>query len=225
MHRGCPSPGAGLLRGKAKGNGIYRQQSLASTGETTAICTEVEEQEGPGAAWVPRRVQIPGPSPGPSPGAGKPPPAQPQPCRAGPEVPAGQRGSLQECSALLSRPFPRATRDPSSCRGSGAGDDPGGDGLNHLPAAGLLAAAPAREVPVSGAGVVAATPQRAGVFSGGRSAGSSSSFGIAESVSTGEECRELLLLLCARLCPPQGEPAQMPEPRSGSVWATGEHQN
>lgn len=209
---------------KAKGNGIYRWQSLASTWETTAICTEVEEQEGPGAARVPRQAQSPGPSPGPSPGAGEPPPVQPQPCQAGPEVPAGQRGSLQECSTLLSLPFPRATRDPSSCWGSGAGDDPGGDGLNHLPTAGLLTAAPAQEVPISGAGVIAATPQRACVCSGG-SPGSSSSFGVAESVPTGGKCRELLLLLCAWLCPPQGEPVQMPEPQSVSVWATGEHQS
>lgn len=100
----------------------------------------------------------------------------------------------------------------------------GGDGLNHLPAAGLLTAAPAREVPISGAGVIAATPQHACVCSGG-SPGSSSSFGVAESVPTGGKCREPLLLLCAWLCPPQGEPVQMPEPQSVSVWATGEHQS
>jgi len=38
--------------------------------------------------------------------------------------------------------------------------------LHHLPAAGLLAAAPARGVPSSGAGVIAATPQRACVGGG-----------------------------------------------------------
>lgn len=85
-----------------------------------AICKEMEKQEQSGG----RRAQA-------SPQA----PLQAQtsplqrnrsPHGAGPEVPAGQQGSLQECRALLSRPFPRATRDPSSCRDSGAGDDPGG---------------------------------------------------------------------------------------------------
>lgn len=64
--------------------------------------------------------------PGPSSGTGKPPPVHPGPTEQGQRC---WRGSLQECSALLNRPFPRAIRDPSSCRSSRAGDDRGEMGL------------------------------------------------------------------------------------------------
>lgn len=50
-----PLLGLDFCRDKTKGHGIERRQSLASTQEEmTAICREVEEQEGPGAARVPR---------------------------------------------------------------------------------------------------------------------------------------------------------------------------